>query len=373
MTSTSYPRDGADWRGIFIRHVAAAIGRSPNVSLTLWAPPGILPDGVSSTASESERAWLGQLMDRGGISHMLRSNPIVGIFHAARLVQYLRAVFRREKLAELVHVNWLQCALALPRGTAHVVIAVLGNDIALMKVPGVTRLLRMIFRGKTVVLCPNAEWMGSILNRAFGDVATIVPVVFGIGDAWYDVKRDVDFAAPQWLAVTRLTRAKIGPLFEWGERLFNNTNRTLHLFGPQQERLVIPDWVRYHGAAAPDDLLSKWFPKACGLVSLSNHSEGRPQVMLESMAAGLPIVASDIEGHVSLLEGRAPICASPDHFRSAIESLEDATSNERAGQALQHWVKENVGTWDDCAQRYFDVYAMVANAVSPPDASVLSL
>ena len=26
MTSTSYPRDAADWRGIFIRHLAAALG-----------------------------------------------------------------------------------------------------------------------------------------------------------------------------------------------------------------------------------------------------------------------------------------------------------------------------------------------------------
>jgi hypothetical protein len=359
MTSTSYPRDAADWRGIFIRHMAQAIGRSPDISLTLWAPPGTLPDGVASNATANESAWLGHLMDRGGISHALRSNPVLGALQAARLIRYLRSVFRREPLPALYHVNWLQCALALPKNAAHVVIAVLGNDIALMKLPGVTRFLRKILRGKSVALCPNAEWMEAVLNEAFGDIAAIVPVVFGIGDAWYAVKRTIDFAAPQWIAVTRLTRAKVGPLFEWSEPLFKNTHRTLHLFGPMQERLIIPDWVRYHGAATPDDLARERFPKACGLISLSTHSEGRPQVMLESMAAGLPIVASDIEGHVSLLEGLAPLCASPDQFRSAIESLEDAANNERAGQALRRWAKENVGTWDDCAQRYCDVYAMV--------------
>ena len=35
MVSTSYPRDAADWHGIFIRHLAAALARRADIQLDL--------------------------------------------------------------------------------------------------------------------------------------------------------------------------------------------------------------------------------------------------------------------------------------------------------------------------------------------------
>ena len=48
MVSTSYPLHAEDWRGRFIYDMAAALGKQPSQQLSLWAPAGPLPPGVTS-------------------------------------------------------------------------------------------------------------------------------------------------------------------------------------------------------------------------------------------------------------------------------------------------------------------------------------
>src|SRR5690606_5256464 len=137
------------------------------------------------------------------------------------------------------------------------------------------------------IIAPNAGWMIPELQKRFGDITEIRQIPFGIQDHWFEVSRSLP-ALPRWLAVTRITKNKIGSLFEWGESFFGK-ERELHLFGPMQEKISLPEWAVWHGPASPENLAKNWFPSATGLITLSDHDEGRPQVMLEAMAAGLPI------------------------------------------------------------------------------------
>ena len=126
-----------------------------------------------------------------------------------------------------------------------------------------------------------------------------------------------------------------------------------------QEKLNVPDWVHYHGPASPDELLKKWFPKAHGLITLSRHAEGRPQVMLEAMASGLPIIASRLPAHENIIRHQQTgwLCDTPADFGEAIENMENMNQkNEQIGDAAREWVHEAIGTWDDCAKRYNNLY-----------------
>ena len=125
-----------------------------------------------------------------------------------------------------------------------------------------------------------------------------------------------------------------------------------------QEGLAVPSWVHYHGAATPEQLATEWFPRACGLITLSRHAEGRPQVMLEAMAAGLPIIASRMPAHATIVDdGRTGIlCDSPASYGVALKVLEDPTANHHFGDAARQRVSQEMGTWDDCAQRYVRIY-----------------
>jgi glycosyltransferase involved in cell wall biosynthesis len=364
MVSTSYPEDERDWRGVFIRNLAGGISRLPDIMLRLWAPPGVLPPHVDSVTTATEATWLGDLMQAGGISHLMREKGWRGADAPLRLLRMLWQAYRREKDVDLYHVNWLQCALPLPTDGKPVVVSVLGNDLNLLRLPAMRHLLRRTFRNRPVALCPNAEWMVPVLERAFGDLVEVVPVSFGIDTTWYDVERNAA-EPPEWIAVTRLTANKLGPLFDWSEPLFRNDGRTLHLLGPMQEQVAIPDWVRWHGPATPAELAIHWFPRAQGLITLSTHSEGRPQTMLEAKAATLPIIASDMPAHATIIRHGVDgfLCSDPANYASAIAALEDPGWNRSVGDRAREDALATFGTWDDAGARYASIYGrLVARA-----------
>ena len=357
FVSTSYPRDASDWRGIFMVHISAALARHDGIRLAQWAPPGQVDARVQIATTPEESEWLSRLMQRGGISHWLRSHPASAALAAAKLLRLLRSAYRRRSDVDIHHINWLQCALPLPASRVPALITVLGNDMQLLRLPLMRHALRRVMRGRNVAICPNASWMEAPLREAFGDLAEIVPVPFGIDPRWYAIRRH-PILPRRWMVVTRLTANKLGPLFEWSEPLFRDGRRELHLFGPMQEQIAIPDWVHYHGSATPEQLIRDWFPQAQGLVTLSRHAEGRPQVMLEAMASALPIIASRMPAHADIVADGVTgiLCDSESGYAEALEKLEDGDVNRRCGEAARAWVTREIGTWDDCAARYTTIY-----------------
>lgn len=359
FTSTSYPASHEDWRGVFISHMVHALAAQPDIQLKVWAPPGKLPDNVQYLCTPKEREWLQNLMSQGGIAHLLRQGGVRAARSAWHLLYLLYRLYQRQQSqSDMLHVNWLQNALPLGKGKKPLLVTVLGGDLKLLRLPGMVSLLRRVLRHRPSLIAPNAEWMVEPLQKYFGDVAEIRPIVFGIADAWYTLQRNWQQSPRKWLVVLRLTQAKIGHLLTWGETLFNQQTDELHLFGPMQEQITIPDWVHYHGATHPKALQEAWFPQAAGLISLSQHDEGRPQVILEAMAAGLPIIASDIPAHTNLLRHQETgwLCHTQADFTQAIQALSDQEMNEKIAEQTRHWVKQTIGTWDDCAQRYLQAY-----------------
>lgn len=359
MVSTSYPVDLDDWRGLFMRHLADALGRHPEIDLALWAPVGDAGPGVRFDVTAGEREWLAALMQAGGIAHLMRREGLRGMRAAWQLLRALPAVYRRNANAGVFHINWLQNALPLPRGTQPLLVSVLGTDMQLLKLPGMRAMLRRVFRRRPVAICPNADWMLPVLTEAFGDIATVRFVPFGIDPRWYAMERRFEGnAVPKWLCVSRLTRNKIGTLFNWAEPMFSDGRAELHLFGPMQEQLELPPWVQWHGPASPDALRDTWFPQAHGLITLSQHAEGRPQVMLEALASGLPIIASRLPAHDDLLAGGegGVLVDSPDAVRAALDALADPAANRALGLRGRARMQREIGTWDDCAERYVALY-----------------
>lgn len=357
LASTSYPISSEDWRGRFIADMAGALSGREEIQLSVWTPPGPLPQDARYVVSDSDAAWLMHLMQQGGIAHLLRKRLVFALPTVWSLLRRLRRAYR-ESDADILHINWLQNAL--PGGCANkpMLITVLGSDLGLLRLPGMVSLLRMALRNRRILLAPNAAWMEDTLQRHFGDLAEIRTIPFGIAAEWFALRRQYIANQPEWLAVTRLTTGKLGDLFAWGATVFG-TQRTLHLFGPRQDPdIEIPPWVRYHGPTHPAELRDIWFPRAAGLITLSRHDEGRPQVMLEAMAAGLPIVASDLPAHRDLIRHDLTglLVDRQEALLDAITRVEQPLENRRLGEAAQTWTREEIGTWADCAERYLDAY-----------------
>lgn len=364
MVASSFPSSRSDWRAVFMRQLADALARHSELEPTIWAPLGEADERVLFDLRGNEAQWLASLMINGGIAHLLRTRPLKGLLTAVELLWHLRAVYRRNSQVDIRHVNWLQNALTLPNDGKPLLVTVLGSDLALLKLIPVQIAVKRLLRTRKVIICPNAAWMIKPLKNALGDSADIREVAFGIDAHWYEVKRCPIVTPHRWLAVTRLTKGKLGDLFEWAAPMFSDGQRELHLFGPMQEETQIPKWVHYHGPATPQQLREHWFPQASGLITLSRHAEGRPQVILEAMAAGLPIIASNITAHTSFLQHdkTAWLCSNPEQFKHGVVKLEDENTNTRIGYAAHCWAHETIGTWDDCAERYCTLYRELLGA-----------
>jgi Glycosyl transferases group 1 len=365
FTATSCPRSEQDWQSIFIRRIADALAETEGLRLRCWAPEGPRDSRIESALTASDARFLHRLTTRGGIAHLLRNRPALAVASGLELVTRMHCAFRRQHdWAHVYHLNWLQSALGHAGKRKSLLVTVLGTDMALLRVPGMRHLLRNALRRTRVVLCPNAEWMVPLLQQALGDICEdIVFVPFGVDDMWFRIQRKPSLAPRHWVTVLRVTRAKIGPLFEWTQHMDVSQHR-FHLFGPLQERLEIPPWIQYHGPATPENLASQWFPEASGLISLSQHDEGRPQVMLEAMAAKLPVIASSIRAHTDLITDgeNGLLCSTQNHFTQALNLLSDETRAAQITTNAWRIVRASYGTWHDCAARYEQLYSRLTRA-----------
>lgn len=357
LSSSSYPQSAQDWRSRFIANMVAALARKKELCVSVWAPPGDLPRNALWAGTASDATWLAGISSEGGMAHLLRTRKAMALGTVVSFLLRLRKAYHRASV-DVVHANWLQNALPLLGTRTPALITVLGSDFGLLRLPGMRFALRAMLRRRRAILAPNAEWMAPTLRQMFGDLAEVRTIPFGVDDAWFDVIRS---PAPDdlhhWIAVTRLTHAKLGELFTWGEGLFGST-RQLHLFGPMQDTVNVPSWVHYHGPTHPAELLQKWFPMATGLITLSRHDEGRPQVMLEAMAAGLPVLASDLLAHRDMLQHQRTgwLAATRLEVEQGLNWLERPGNSRLSGELARQWIKSSIGTWDDCADRYVQAY-----------------
>ena len=136
----------------------------------------------------------------------------------------------------------------------------------------------------------------------------------------------------------------------------------LHILGagPERERLErlaarsgAGDRIRFHGAER-HDRMAAWF-NACDLFCLPSRAEGTPNVILEALACGTPVVASDVGGIPAILPARAGTIFPPGNARALESALRETLGRPWDRSRAQC----PVGSWEENARA---VAALLAEA-----------
>lgn len=97
-------------------------------------------------------------------------------------------------------------------------------------------------------------------------------------------------------------------------------------------------------------------------LSASSH-EGRSNSLLESLAAGIPPVVSNIKGHAELVKDNINgLLFDPNDLNRAAERLNELYNNQESYLVFSKAAKESVKdlTWEKCARDFCSIYGFAA-------------
>ena len=127
----------------------------------------------------------------------------------------------------------------------------------------------------------------------------------------------------------------------------------------QAKKLGVYDYTKFVGMQLPKNIPS-WMGCADVLV-LPSLSEGKGIVILEAMAAGLPVVASNVGGiPESVIDGQTGFLVKPKDPKQITNKLNILLNNNKLWIKMSNTSKKRVKeldlTWHSCAKKYDELY-----------------
>ncbi len=365
-------------RSVLLVATRAEIGGAQRVVLDLAAE--LVRDGWSVTVAAGEDGWLLEEARVAGCgTHVFRAlarshDPLKALRFVAEMFAYLGR--HPHGVVHLHSSNTLPGALAARLRGARTVFTVHGLSVldrgyeASLPLKALYwswfRLWFWLVQARVAVCSANAHRLAKLGLRATAVVPNGIralsfmergeareelgipedaPLVMTIGRLEYSKRQDLLLRA--WAGVREtVPDARLVLISDGPER---------HALQKLATRLGIADSVAFAGAK-PD---AHRFLKAADVFVLPSRYEGWPIVLLEALAAGVPVVASDVGGIAELL-GPAGVLVDARSFADGwAGAIAAVLGNERKREELEKLAVARASRWDAAgmAESYAALYA----------------
>lgn len=382
VVTTSYPRWPSDDAAVFVERLVngfETVGIEGDVVVPLDQTEQVIERRGSFVIRRFRYGFFkkGKLAFGSGILPNLRRSPSLW-FQVPSLLVGLAIGIRRARSVRVVHANWLFSAVAAWSvhffGGPPVVVTCRGEDAKLLNVPIVGRFLTAILKRCSAVITVSEGLRTAV-------IATGIPE-----SKVHHIPNGVDVQVPSqaeleaWAAKNRfplttkwlISIGRVIPLKRIHDviQLLSKPELaefSLVICGRLDDKHYVSsirallrdskleDRVRLEGAVAPKDI--PFYLKASRyFVSLSEY-EGRPNAVVEAMAAGLPPIVSNIPAHRELVwDGKTgAVVSNNEQAADVIRQLEQdphrytSVSNNARGAVASYG-------WGDAARRYREVF-----------------
>lgn len=184
------------------------------------------------------------------------------------------------------------------------------------------------------------------------------------------LRRELEITRPAMVAVGNLVESKGQDIAIRSLVVLDDMELLIVGAGPDQAKfaaladsLGVSDRVRFVGRV-PHEELARYF-NAADISVLASQREGWPNVLLESLACGTPVVASNVGGVPEIITtptvGRIMEQRTPEALADAVRDL---TSRETAHDDIRAYAEEF--GWEETARAQSALYADVVAAAMPP-------
>ena len=381
VVTTCYPLTQDSSAGIFIQRLVSSFLPRFNATVVVpaaqsdgWPQPS---EGITIKPFRyAPKPWRVLAHRPGGIPVALRRNRWLYLLVPIFLLSMFQATLRAARGASIIQANWAICGvvagLAGKWSGLNVVTTVRGEDITRAQK---SRFDRALFR-----LCVN--WSSRVVGVSESVVAwarTEFPehadkfllIENGVDDAFLTLSRTAKpaGAAVELVAVGSLIPRKgLDQIIAALARLPASPPWRLTLAGDgpewaaltrQAEEAGLAGRIRFLGAVAPSQIPAVL--EAADLFVFASHSEGRPNVVIEAMASGLPVIASDIPGirdivrhdQTGLLFKDGDMGQLAGHLADLIA---DGQRRGRLGESGRQWISRQGLSWAGTGRRYADLF-----------------
>ena len=287
-------------------------------------------------------------------------------------------IFKEAKHCDVIQANWAICGLLAiilkPFHRKAIFVTLRGSDVVATSVDAYLKtniLLKIVARFATAVITVSDE-MGKNLSTLIPAHKKKMFVIFnGISELFHERRKHCHQEKHKLLKIifvgSLVPRKGLDQLLQalsdvMGGEFFLNVVGT----GPLENalrslanELNLATKVIFTGHASPQDMPQILYQ--ADILILPSHHEGRPNVVLETMAAGLPVIGTDIDGIRELVQNyETGILFKDNDMSSLVEAITYFIDNpdkvKAMGEAGREWIISQGLTWDNTAQKYLDLF-----------------
>lgn len=317
------------------------------------------------------RAWRTLAQQSGGVAPGVRRAPWRAILLPALLGALFWRCLVRAGDADLIHANWAVCGVMagiVGRLRGKPVITTLrGDDVVRASRSRLDRtILTLAMRNSRAVVCVSnamAEQLRLRFPRRASDIHTCLN---GVDEIFFRVKRANVASEPvRVLAIGSLIRRKgFDVLIEAVARTCHGEHLKVVVVGcgPEHGSLLalakrrgVLDRFHFVGEMPPSEIPNQL--ALADLFVLPSRSEGRPNVVIEALASGLPVISTNLPGVQGMVEsgdsGWLVTVGDADELAAALDqAIVDRAELYRRGERARELANNQIGTWADTARTY---------------------
>lgn len=385
--TTSYPLHPGGSAGVFVQSLYR--GLSADCAIDVVCPAGLERKPATSDDAGADirihavryapRRWRTLAQQSGGVVTAVRRAPWRVLWLPIMLGALFWRCWRCAGKADLVHANWAVCGVVAGvvgrlRGKP-VVTTLRGSDVTRAARSKLDRaILGVAVRNSRRVICVSHAMAEHLRVQFPGRASDIHACLNGVDAKFFDIQRTpaADSDCLRVLAVGNLIRLKgFDVLIEAIARAHRRDRMQVCIVGdgPERDALSVLAATRgvatriaFAGRLPVADMPARY--AAADVLVLASRSEGRPNVVVEALAAGLPVIATDLEGVRGMLaDGDTGWLVAVDDVDAMAAALDQAASDptelRRRGQRARDFAHAHIDTWADTAHRYAAVFRSI--------------
>jgi glycosyltransferase involved in cell wall biosynthesis len=347
--TTSYPRHAEDFAGRFVADVVEGLERN-GLDVSVLAPAGDVGVHLHHLAYRDFGLAYG-----GGLVHNLKRRPWLA---PLLLLSMIRAVRRTAGRDDVVHAHWLAAGAVCVLARRPFVLTLHGSGTAgrfadLELARRFPRLFGAIVRRARVVICVSAA-LGEAARACGARDVRVIPNGVRIPAS----------VVPEAEPAEVLFAGRLSPEKGIEELVAATAGMNLVVAGDGPLRHLVPNGLGF----VPHDELERLYDRAA-VVVLPSYREGLPLCVIEAMAHGRPVVATNVGGIPELVEdGVTGLLVEPgdvNGLRAAVERLlADPRLRRRMGRAGRERIIERCSL-EAVTAATLDVYRPEQPALPP--------